>query len=95
LRTLLLGIHSPTLTPALILTLILSLTFILTLILTPILTLTGLPIQARRFIEDTTTWDSLRALGVPVDSYGMIYQVRVIVIVRVRVRVRVGIHYGL
>ena len=33
----------------------------------------SLTVNARRFIEDSTTWDNLRALGTPVDTYGMPY----------------------
>ena len=33
----------------------------------------SLLVHARRFIEDVSTWDNLRALGTPVDTYGMAY----------------------
>lgn len=33
----------------------------------------SLTINTRRFVEDTTTWDHLRDLGTPRDSYGMPY----------------------
>lgn len=44
----------------------------------PMLTKAGgqepsLKLNTRRFVEDTTTWDRLRALGTPTDAYGMKY----------------------
>lgn len=31
--------------------------------------------KTRRFVEDSTTWNNLRNLGVPNDSYGMPYRI--------------------
>ena len=35
----------------------------------------SLHVQVRRFVEDQSTWDQLRALGVPLDTYGMPYTI--------------------
>lgn len=37
--------------------------------------ITGTAVRARRFVESSDTWNNLRKLGTPKDSYGMNYTI--------------------